>query len=197
MIGNFDDVPPTPIQIRTMGRLLGWRLGMDNVDPKGTVELESAGSHFTTFPAGSMAKLPTIFTHRDVSNTDCPGNAAYALMDEIRDIASHVNDPPEELLKALQGGVIYEHWQAIGGMNSVLGAPTSTEASGGALPVTSRSPRSNVLVARNRCQAGHRRDLRRLGLTELRTWSTRLADQRGNTTAASDHPELPAWNVEL
>jgi uncharacterized protein with LGFP repeats len=130
MIGNFDDIPPTPLQIRAVGRLLGWRLGMDNVDPKATVELESAGSHFTTFPAGALAKLPTIFTHRDVSNTECPGNAAYALMDEIRDIASHFNDPPEELIKALQGGAIYEHWQAIGGMSSVLGAPTSTEASG-------------------------------------------------------------------
>ncbi|MDT5351309.1 MAG: hypothetical protein QOH91_4596 [Mycobacterium sp.] len=130
MIGNFDDVPPTPLQIRAVGRLLGWRLGMDNVDPKATVALESAGSHFTTFPAGSMATLPTIFTHRDVGNTDCPGNAAYALMDEIRDIASHFNDPPEELIKALQGGAIYHHWQAIGGMNSLLGAPISPEASG-------------------------------------------------------------------
>jgi uncharacterized protein with LGFP repeats len=129
MIGNFDDVPPTPIQLRTVGRLIGWRLGMDGVDPKGTVELESAGSHYTTFPAGAIAKLPTIFTHRDVGNTDCPGNAAYALMDELRDIASHFNDPPEELIKALQGGAIYEHWQAIGGMNSVLGAPTSPEDS--------------------------------------------------------------------
>ncbi len=87
MIGNFDDVPPTPIQIRTVGRLLGWRLGMDDVDPKGTVGLVSAGSHYTTFAAGTTATLPTIFTHRDVGNTDCPGNAAYALMDEIRDIA--------------------------------------------------------------------------------------------------------------
>ncbi|OBB85445.1 cold-shock protein [Mycobacterium colombiense] len=129
MIGNFDDVPPTPIQLRTMGRLLGWRLGLDNVDPKGTVQLESAGSHYTTFPAGSIATLPTIFTHRDVGNTDCPGNAAYALMDEMRDIASHVNDPPEELLRALQGGAIYDHWQAIGGTNSVLGSPTSPEDS--------------------------------------------------------------------
>ena len=129
MIGNFDDVPPTPIQLRTLGRLLGWRLGLDGVDPKGTVALESAGSHYTTFAAGSIATLPTIFTHRDVGNTDCPGNAAYALMDEARDIASHFNDPPEELIKALQGGAIYDHWQAIGGMNSVLGAPTSPEDS--------------------------------------------------------------------
>jgi uncharacterized protein with LGFP repeats len=127
MIGNFDDTPPTPMQLRTVGRLLGWRLGLDGVDPKGMVALESAGSHYTTFPAGAVANLPTIFTHRDVGNTDCPGNAAYALMDEIRDVASHFNDPPEELIRALQGGAIYEHWQAIGGMNSVLGAPTSPE----------------------------------------------------------------------
>ncbi|BBZ42217.1 LGFP repeat-containing protein [Mycobacterium conspicuum] len=134
MIGNFDDVPPTPLQLRTVGRLLGWRLGMDNVDPKGTVALESAGSHYTTFPAGAVATLPTIFTHRDVGNTDCPGNAAYASMDEIRDVASHFNDPPEELIKALQGGAIYQHWQEIGGVNSVLGSPTSPEddAEGGA-----------------------------------------------------------------
>lgn len=128
MIGNFDDVAPTPLQLRAVGRLLGWRLGMDDVDPKGTVELESAGSSYTTFPAGAIARLPAIFTHRDVGNTDCPGNAGYALMDEIRDIAAHFNDPPEELLKALEGGVIYERWQALGGMNSVLGAPTSPEA---------------------------------------------------------------------
>ncbi|CAG7018289.1 N-acetylmuramoyl-L-alanine amidase [Mycobacterium avium subsp. paratuberculosis] len=129
MIGNFDDVPPTPVQLRAVGRLLGWRLGMDGVDPKGTVQLESAGSHYTTYAAGTVATLPTIFTHRDVGNTDCPGNAAYALMDEIRDIAAHVNDPPEELIKALQGGAIYAHWQEIGGMNSVLGAPTAPEDS--------------------------------------------------------------------
>ncbi|QUR70011.1 cold-shock protein [Mycobacterium spongiae] len=128
MIGNFDDEPPTPIQIRTVGRLLGWRLGMDDVNPESKVDLESTGSTYTTVPGGAIAELPTIFTHRDVGNTDCPGNAAYALMDEIRDIAAHFNDPPEELIKALEGGAIYERWQELGGMNSVLGAPTSPEA---------------------------------------------------------------------
>lgn len=128
MLGNFDDVPPTPLQVRAVGRLLGWRLGLNDVNPKGMVDLESAGSSYTVFPAGAVAKLPTIFTHRDVGNTDCPGNAAYGLMDEIREIAAHVNDPPEELLKALEGGAIYAHWQALGGMNSVLGGPTSPEA---------------------------------------------------------------------
>ena len=94
MIGNFDDVAPTPIQLHTLGRLIGWRLGLDNIDPRGTVALESAGGENTTFPVNAVATLPTIFTHRDVGATDCPGNVAYGLMDEIRDIAAHFNDPP-------------------------------------------------------------------------------------------------------
>ena len=32
--------------------------------------------------------LPNIFAHRDVGNTSCPGNAGYAKMGQIRDIAA-------------------------------------------------------------------------------------------------------------
>jgi uncharacterized protein with LGFP repeats len=130
MIGNFDDAPPTPIQLRTLGRLLGWRLGIDHVDPRGTVTLTSAGGPNTNFPAGAVPTLPTIFSHRDVGATDCPGNVAYALMDEIRRMAARFNEPPgpEDLAAALRGGAIYDRWQAMGGMTSVLGVPTSLEA---------------------------------------------------------------------
>jgi uncharacterized protein with LGFP repeats len=132
LIGDFDVVPPTPIQLHTAGRLLGWRLGMDHVDPKGTVTLTSAGSSFTFFPAGATPTLPTIFTHRDVGNTACPGNAAYAAMGELRDIAARFNQPPGpvDIAEQLQGGAIFARWQAMGGMNGPLGAPTSPEASG-------------------------------------------------------------------
>ncbi len=64
-----------------------------------------------------MARLPPSSPHRDVGSTDCPGNAAYAVMDEIQDIAAHFNDPRRKLIKALEGGV-YQRWQALGGMNS-------------------------------------------------------------------------------
>ncbi|MBO0883588.1 MAG: cold-shock protein, partial [Mycobacterium sp.] len=71
----------------------------------------------------------------DVGPTDCPGNAAYPLLNEIRDIAARFNNQPgpsspDELAMLLQGGAIYTQWQAIGGMNSMLGAPTSLEAAG-------------------------------------------------------------------
>ncbi len=132
MIGNFDDVAPTPVQLHTVGRLLGWRLGLDRVDPKGTVTLASAGGADTHVPVDATASLPTIFSHRDVGATDCPGNVAYGLLDEIRDTAARFNGPPrpEDLALSLQGGAIYDRWQSMGGLNSALGAPTSPEATG-------------------------------------------------------------------
>ena len=132
MLGNFTDVPPTPIQLRTTARLLGWVLGQAGVDPRGTVVLPSEGGAFTKFPFGSSPVLPTIFTHRDVGNTECPGNAAYAVMDQIRDIAARFNDPPgpEQLAEQLRGGAIFATWDSLGGMKSYLGRPTSPEASG-------------------------------------------------------------------
>ena len=132
MLGNFVVEPPTPIQLRTVGRLLGWRLGMDHVDPRGTVVLTSAGGPFSHFPAGATPTLPSIFTHRDVGNTECPGNAAYAVMDQIRDIAARFNEPPvpPSLTDLLRGGAIFARWESMGGDNSALGAPRSPEASG-------------------------------------------------------------------
>ncbi|MGV0792082.1 N-acetylmuramoyl-L-alanine amidase [Mycolicibacterium sp. XJ1819] len=132
MLGNFDMEPPTPIQLRTTARLLGWRLGLDRVDPRGTVVLSSAGGSFAKFPPGASPALPAIFTHRDVGVTECPGNAAYALMDHIRDIAARFNDPPgpADLAESLRGGAIFARWEAMGGMAGPLGAPTSPEATG-------------------------------------------------------------------
>ncbi|SEH57445.1 Uncharacterized conserved protein, contains LGFP repeats [Mycolicibacterium rutilum] len=132
MMGNFEVVPPTPIQVRTTGRLLGWRLGLDRIDPRGQAVLPSAGGSFSKFPVGATPTLPAIFTHRDVGVTECPGNAAYALMDHIRDIAARFNQPPgpDDLAESLRGGAIFARWEAMGGMNSPLGRPTSLEAAG-------------------------------------------------------------------
>jgi uncharacterized protein with LGFP repeats len=132
MIGDFDKAPPTPVQLRAVGQLLGWRLAMDSVDPHGAVRLTSAGGPFTRFPQGVTPTLPTIFAHRDVGDTACPGNAGYAFLDRIRDIAARFNQPPntQDLVESMQGGAICARWLAMGGMKSLLGAPTSPEAPG-------------------------------------------------------------------
>ncbi len=132
MIGDFNVVPPTPVQVRTAGRLLGWRLLMSGIDPKGMVSLTSSGGPSTKFARGAAPPLPTIFTHRDVGNTDCPGTAAYALMDHIRELAARFNAPPgpQDLADMLKGGAIFDRWQHAGGMTGFLGAPRTLEATG-------------------------------------------------------------------
>ncbi|MBN9635352.1 MAG: LGFP repeat-containing protein, partial [Actinobacteria bacterium] len=130
MLGDFDAVPPTPLQLKMTGRLIGWRLSLDHVNPLGSVVLTSGGGTFTHFPAGATPTLPTIFTHRDVGNTDCPGNAAYAAMGELRDIAASFTAPPGALsaMDMLRGGAIFDKWQAMGGASGPLGVATSPEA---------------------------------------------------------------------
>jgi uncharacterized protein with LGFP repeats len=133
MIGDFSQAPPTPEQLRAAGQLLGWRLAMDGVNPKGAVALTSAGGPNTRFPRGATPTLPSIFAHRDVGETGCPGNAGYAFMERIRDIAARFKQPPspQDLAESLRGGAIYDRWQATGGMTGGLGAPTSPEAACG------------------------------------------------------------------
>lgn len=126
MIGDFEETPPTDIQLRTVGRLLGWRLGLDHLNPAGTSSLVSAGSQYTIHPAGSRVTLPTIFAHRDVGNTECPGNAGYAVLPAIRDMAARFNRSPD-IVDSLRGGAIFAKWEAMGGKDGPLGAPTSPE----------------------------------------------------------------------
>jgi uncharacterized protein with LGFP repeats len=131
MLGDFDQVRPSDIQLRMVGRLMGWKLGLYHVDPRGTAILTSAGGRYTNYPRGATPTMPAIFTHRDVGATDCPGAQAYAAMDEIRDIAARFNEParPPNLEDALRGGAILAKWESLGAANSPLGAPTSPEAS--------------------------------------------------------------------
>ena len=132
MIGNFDEATPTPDQLHSVGLLLGWRLAMDGVDPKGSVRLTSAGGPYTRFAQGVAPTLPSIFAHRDVGDTACPGSIGYASLDRIRDIAAGFNKPAssQDLADLLKGGAIYARWQAMGGINGPLGAPTSPETPG-------------------------------------------------------------------
>jgi uncharacterized protein with LGFP repeats len=140
MIGNFDQIQPTPQQLRAVGLLLGWRLGMDAVNPEGTVRLTSEGGPYTRYRQGASPTLPNIFAHRDVGDTACPGSLGYGCLDQIRDIASRFDKPAssQDLAESLRGGAIYARWQAMGSMKSELGAPTSPEtpAEGAARYVT-------------------------------------------------------------
>ncbi|MEO7078779.1 MAG: N-acetylmuramoyl-L-alanine amidase, partial [Rhodococcus sp. (in: high G+C Gram-positive bacteria)] len=87
MMGDFSTEAPPQATIDSVGSFLGWRLGLAGLDPKGSTSMTSEGTEFTFVGQGQSIDLPVIFAHRDVGNTACPGDGAYAKLDEIRDIA--------------------------------------------------------------------------------------------------------------
>lgn len=87
MMGNYDTVQPTETMIRSVGEMAGWRAKVAKLDPTGTGTHYSEGSSYTFYPQGTRVQLPNIFAHRDVGNTACPGQYAYARMGDIRTYA--------------------------------------------------------------------------------------------------------------
>ncbi len=78
LIGDFVADEPTPEALDALVRVLAWlgqREGVD-VTPGATASFPSRGSN--RWPAGVTVETTTIAGHRDMSQTACPGDAAYA-----------------------------------------------------------------------------------------------------------------------
>ncbi|MGZ8177547.1 N-acetylmuramoyl-L-alanine amidase [Williamsia sp. SKLECPSW1] len=88
MIGDYNDVAPTPDLIRSVGSYLGWRLKLAGVDPNGTAQLVSQGFSSSKYAAGETSNLPAISGHRDYDSTECPGTLGYAALPAIRAVAA-------------------------------------------------------------------------------------------------------------
>jgi uncharacterized protein with LGFP repeats len=88
MLGNYNDVAPTPDLIRSVGSYLGWRLKLAGVDPNGTAQLVSQGFSSSKYAAGETSNLPAISGHRDYDSTECPGTLGYPALPAIRAVAA-------------------------------------------------------------------------------------------------------------
>ena len=90
MLGNYDVVNTTQPMTDAVAAIAGWKLSLFGVDPLGSTVLTATGAAGTTsrYPDGASVRVPTIFGHRDVGSTACPGRYGYAKLPEIRDRAS-------------------------------------------------------------------------------------------------------------
>ncbi|RBY77802.1 hypothetical protein DQ238_14155 [Geodermatophilus sp. TF02-6] len=84
MLGTYDALTPPPATVDSVAAIIAWKFSLFGVDPNGTTVLTSGGGGTAKYAAGTRVTLPTIFGHRDVGNTTCPGNAGYARLGEIR-----------------------------------------------------------------------------------------------------------------
>ncbi|MEI2671835.1 MAG: N-acetylmuramoyl-L-alanine amidase [Marmoricola sp.] len=81
-IGNLDKQGPTPAAQNSMDQVLAYlaeRYAVD-ISPGATTNFVSRGSN--RYPSGSSVHTKTVSGHRDMSNTTCPGDAAYAMVED-------------------------------------------------------------------------------------------------------------------
>jgi hypothetical protein len=82
LLGTYQDVRPSDAMTAALVSLLTWRARGQGIDPMGSGPL-------------SGRNVPNIVAHRDLMTTDCPGDAAYALLPSIRlQIAAALNPRP-------------------------------------------------------------------------------------------------------
>lgn len=84
MIGRYTGVQPTQPQREALAGFLDWKLGLHGLDPHGEATLLSQGGDTSKYPAGTTVRVPVLFGHRDVGNTECPGDDGYALLPPLR-----------------------------------------------------------------------------------------------------------------
>ncbi|MEW1692803.1 peptidoglycan recognition protein [Streptomyces sp. NPDC091265] len=83
VLGNYGrgtKVPP--VLIRALAKVAAWKL-RPGADPRGKVRLVSTNDA-SRYPKGTAATLHVIAGHRDVYQTNCPGEALYAQLPAIR-----------------------------------------------------------------------------------------------------------------
>jgi hypothetical protein len=83
-LGTFSDVAQTPAAIDAIARLLGWKMTLHGVPCEGTVVVISGGGSTNRYSYGTPVTMQRISGHRDGCKTECPGNALYAQLPEIR-----------------------------------------------------------------------------------------------------------------
>ena len=83
-IGTFSSLTQTPEAIDAIARLLGWKMTLHGIPCEGTVLVTSGGGSTNRYSYGTKVTMQRISGHRDGCSTECPGNALYAQLPDIR-----------------------------------------------------------------------------------------------------------------
>lgn len=96
MLGDFMNAVPSKAALRTLKRLLAWKLSLHGLPTEGhvTVVVDPASAYYTPFRPGAHVSLPRVAGHRQGDTTDCPGNALYARLPSIRPAITQLAGAP-------------------------------------------------------------------------------------------------------
>jgi uncharacterized protein with LGFP repeats len=85
MLGDYDLVDTTAPMVDAVAAFIAWKFAAFGIQPDASTTLTSAGGGTSRYATGVEVTLPTVFAHRDVGSTECPGDQGYARLGEIRD----------------------------------------------------------------------------------------------------------------
>ena len=85
MMGSYDTAAVPKATRGAVIDLLAWKFAVHGIDPGGSVSITSTcGGSSCKHASGKVVKLPTLFGHRDVGYTACPGAKGYAALPGLR-----------------------------------------------------------------------------------------------------------------
>jgi N-acetylmuramoyl-L-alanine amidase len=90
-LGTHTGVEQTSAALDAMAGLIRWKLPLHGTATGGSVVLTSTGGSSNKFPAGSQVRVPKVAGHRDTGQTECPGDALYG---QLRDLRRRVGTVP-------------------------------------------------------------------------------------------------------
>jgi hypothetical protein len=83
-IGTFTDAGQTDAALDAMAKLIAWKLPLHGAPVTGQIVLISGGGDLNRYRSGTPVTLQRISGHRDGDATECPGDALYAQLPDLR-----------------------------------------------------------------------------------------------------------------
>ncbi|MCU1447923.1 MAG: N-acetylmuramoyl-L-alanine amidase, family 2 [Acidimicrobiales bacterium] len=95
MLGDFTSAPVPAAMYNGVRTILTWKLFVHKVDANRQITVTAGDFSGSRYPAGTRVNLWTISGHRDVDQTDCPGNAGYSILPRLRlDVQNDLTNTP-------------------------------------------------------------------------------------------------------
>ncbi|MDQ3769609.1 MAG: peptidoglycan recognition protein, partial [Actinomycetota bacterium] len=160
-LGTFSEEQQSPAALRSLAALIRWKLPLHGAPTTGSVDLVSTGGATNRYPAGRKVRLQRVSGHRDTGATECPGEALYAQLGELRRLVAGARPAP---------GAITQLDAEVKSADTVsLGTPVQLSGS--------------LTDERGTPLAGQPVDVQALVGTDWRTASTQTTDSQGGFSA--------------
>lgn len=86
LLGSYGGTAPPAQAVDAVAQLTAWKLGLYNLNPKGSRNRTSMGGGL--YAKGVTVKMDNVSGHRDGFATECPGEKLYAQLPTVRSTAA-------------------------------------------------------------------------------------------------------------